>query len=92
MVSNNPWHSFDDDNYVFDSSLMPFPSSQSERKIENPEAWCSEWEEELLTLYHSLKDQCSHMGINNVILDTCDFHAFVVFAHQNSTKYAPSHK
>lgn len=55
--------------------------------IEDPEMWMDYYSEELLDLWHSLKDQCTGRGL--AILDTGTFPDFAQFCFQFSSGHPP---
>lgn len=55
--------------------------------VRDPEVWQDHWSEELVTLWHGLKDHCDMMGVP--VLDRCDFPAFATFCWQHSSRMPP---
>jgi hypothetical protein len=69
-----------------------YESDASEPKNEpnivtDPEVWMDHWSEELVTLWHALKDHSFGMGC--AILDACDFPAFAEFCFKHSSGHPP---
>lgn len=56
--------------------------------IEDPEVWMDHWSEELVSLWHGLRDQCDAMGA--AVLDRCDFPAFAQFCWERSSRVSPA--
>lgn len=55
--------------------------------IEDPEVWMDYYSEELLDLWHSLKERCESCGL--AILNTCTFPDFSQFCCQFSSGHPP---
>ena len=55
--------------------------------VDDPEVWMDYWSEELLDLWHSLKDQCTSRGL--AILETGRFPDFAQFCFRFSSGYPP---
>ncbi len=57
-------------------------------RILDPEVWMDYWSDELLTLWHGLKEHSEAMGA--AVLDTCEFASFVQFCWYHSSRYPPA--
>lgn len=64
------------------------PVSSAPRTILDPEVWQDYWNEELLDLWDSLKEQCASQGM--AVLDKCTFSDFADFCFRCSSGYPPA--
>lgn len=75
--------------WVSDEELSDGEQASTEPAvIDDPEVWMDYWSEELVTLWHSLKDQAASLGAS--ILDECDFPRFAQFCWQHSSGRPPA--
>ena len=63
-------------------------AAREDTLIHDPEVWMDYWSEELLTLWHLLRDQCTANGY--AILDTCAFPDFTQFCFRMSSGRPPA--
>jgi hypothetical protein len=75
-----------DDEYVYESDVSDRTGAEPVL-VTDPEVWMDHWSEELVTLWHSLRDHSHNMGC--AILDTCDFPTFAEFCFKNSSGHPP---
>lgn len=78
---------FSDDEY-FSGSEESVYTPEEDPGVTDPEEWQDYWSEELVTLWHSLKDQAQSMGA--YVLDTCTFADFTHFCFTHSSGRKPS--
>ncbi len=55
--------------------------------VDDPEVWMDHWSEELVTLWHVLREQAASMGA--AVLDSCAFPAFAQFCWEHSSRRPP---
>ena len=60
---------------------------ESPGPISDPEVWMDYWSEELVTLWHGLKEHCDMLGA--AVLDHCDFPKFAQFCWEHSSRRPP---
>lgn len=80
----------DDDHGANDLAYDSDPGAEtgaSARVVEDPEVWMDYYSEELVTLWHSLKEQCESMGL--AVLDACAFPDFAQFCFKFSSGHPP---
>lgn len=56
--------------------------------VDDPEVWMDHWSEELVSLWHSLREHSQSMGA--AVLDRCDFPAFAQFCWERSSRLSPA--
>jgi hypothetical protein len=78
MHSEDEWHS---------GNESEEGSGGRGRAVEDPEVWMDYYSEELVTLWHLLRDQTQAMGVS--ILDRCTIGDFTQFCFRHSSGHPP---
>ena len=57
--------------------------------LDDPEVWQDYWSEELVTLWHGLRDHAAAMGVEIDVLGSADLHAFAHFCWAHCSRRPP---